>query len=40
MLQLKVVIVKSLLGKFFYNIKLIITIYSIELKINQNFLTK
>ena len=40
MLQLKIVIVTSLLGNIFYNIKIIITIYPIKLKINQNCLTK
>ena len=33
MLQLKIVIVTSLLEKFFHNIKLIITIYPVKLKI-------
>ena len=40
MLQLKIVIVTSLLGKICYNIKLIITINPIKLKINKNCLTK
>ena len=40
MLQLKIVIVTSLLGKIFYNIKLIITINPIKLKIYKNCLTK
>ena len=35
----KIVIVTGLLGKCFYNIKIIITIYPIKLKINKNSLT-